>query len=66
MRRRDEGPLDDSLARFEELQRSGEGLELLRASMKPGATLAEARRLRERIMQAGRTPCSFLDETAGE
>lgn len=58
------GP-EAALARLEAMIRRGEGLELLLDNLPAGATLADARRFRERVKQQGRRPCSFLDRTLG-
>lgn len=66
MRRRDQHfdvPL--ALRQFETMLREQLGLRLLLAQMPAGSTLADARRLREKIKQTGRRPCSFLDEMLG-
>jgi len=47
------------------LMRAGTGLRLLQARLPPGSTLADARRARERILQLGRRPCTFLDRELG-
>ena len=45
--------------------REGHALELLRAHLPAGASRADARERRERIMQQGRRPCTFLDRPLG-
>jgi len=66
MRRRNHH-FDPALAmrQFERMLREGLGLKLLQAQMPPGATLADARRLRAKILQIGRRPCRFLDRELG-
>jgi hypothetical protein len=58
-------PLAEGLADFDEMMWSKQGLKLLLAKMPEGSTLADAERLRERVKQMGRQPCSFLDEELG-
>jgi hypothetical protein len=53
------------LERVEAMMREGLGLELLRQQLGPGATLDDARRTRERILQLGRRPSRLLDEALG-
>lgn len=53
------------LGRVEAMLREGLGLELLRRQLPPGATLDDARRTRERILQLGRRPSRLLDEALG-
>ena len=66
MRRRSSAPdRATALAQFERMLRDGLGLALLRDRMPAGATLDDARRLRERLMQSGRRPCTFLDRPLG-
>jgi hypothetical protein len=65
MNRRFPAAPEKALDRLWAMMRSRHGLELLRAQMPPGATLEQARRLRGRIKQEGRQPCSFLDRELG-
>ena len=58
-------PLPERLADFRAMMESQQGLKLLQAKMPPGSTLADAKRLRERVKQQGRQPCSFLDKEFG-
>jgi len=58
------GP-EDSLARLAALMADGLALRLLLARLPHGATLDDARRLRERILQRGRRPSRLLDEALG-
>ncbi len=53
------------LERVEAMMRDGTGLHLLRGRLAPGATLDDARRARERILQLGRRPSRMLDEALG-
>lgn len=59
------GPRSEPLEQVEALMRDGLGLRLLLARLPPGATLDDARRLRERILQRGRQPSRLLDEALG-
>jgi hypothetical protein len=61
MRRTGSQPHASGIDRVAALMREGSGLRLLQAALPAGATLADARRARERILQLGRQPCSFLD-----
>jgi hypothetical protein len=54
-----------ALARVAELMEGGLGLRLLLPHLPPGATLADARTLREHILQRGRQPSRLLDEGLG-
>jgi hypothetical protein len=63
--RRAFGSAKDGVSVFLRLQREAEGLKMLLRQLPSGSTLDDARRLRERIMQMGRTPCSFLDSDLG-
>lgn len=56
---------EKALAVLEAMMRTQHGLKMLQAQMPPGATLADARRLRERMKQEGRRACSFLDRSLG-
>jgi hypothetical protein len=47
------------------MMRAGDGLRLLLARLPSGSTLADARRLREKILQEGRRPCGVLDRELG-
>lgn len=58
---RDATPLEQ----VEAMMRDGTGLHLLRRQLRPGATLDDARRARERILQLGRRPSRLLDEELG-
>lgn len=60
MRRR-HPPSADSWAEFVQLMAAGDGLRLLLARLPAGATLADARRLREQIMRVGREPSRCLE-----
>jgi len=53
------------LERVEAMMHDGTGLRLLRRQLPPGATLDDARRARERILQLGRRPSRLLDEALG-
>lgn len=55
----------EALEAVERLMRDGLGLRLLLGKLPPGATLDEARRLRERIRQRGRRPSRVLDAAYG-
>ncbi|MHB8416708.1 MAG: hypothetical protein ACYDCL_01440 [Myxococcales bacterium] len=66
MRRRSPQPSRaESLRQLEGLVEAQSGLRLLLAKLPPGATLDDARRLREKILQTDRRPCSFLDGPLG-
>ena len=54
-----------SFATFERMLRSQHGLRLLLAGMPRGATLEHARVLHQKLKQAGRRRCSFLDDELG-
>ncbi len=54
-----------ALGRLEELMRAGDGLRWLLALLPEGVTLADARRLRERVKQQRRRPVRLLDEELG-
>jgi len=56
---------DDPLATVAAMLRAGDGLRLLLAQLPPGATLDDARTLRERLLQAGRQPSALLDRALG-
>jgi hypothetical protein len=56
---------EESLRQFEEMFRSQDGLKLLLLRMPPGSTLRDAYRLRKKLHQLRRRPCSFLDEEYG-
>jgi hypothetical protein len=58
-------PQPPPLQRVEAMMRDGLGLRLLLDALPPGATLDDARRLRERILQSGRRPSRLLDEALG-
>jgi hypothetical protein len=60
-----DGGRDEPLERVAALMRDGLGLRLLLAHMPRDATLDDARRLRERILQRGRRPSRLLDEPLG-
>jgi hypothetical protein len=53
------------LERLEAMMRDGTGLRQLQAQLPPGATLEDARRARERILQLGRQPSHLLDDALG-
>ncbi|MEW6273389.1 MAG: hypothetical protein AB1689_29265 [Thermodesulfobacteriota bacterium] len=55
----------DALAILAALMREGLGLRLLLAHLPPGSTAADARLLRERILQQGRRPSRLLDRALG-
>lgn len=55
----------EALRRFKALLRSDRGFRLMLTQLPPGTTIEEARRLRRKIIQSGRTPCSFLDREYG-
>ena len=55
----------EALRRFQELRRSERGFRLMLTQLPPGTTIEEARTLRRKIIQSGRTPCSFLDREYG-
>ncbi|MFO0984393.1 MAG: hypothetical protein U1E76_22155 [Planctomycetota bacterium] len=66
MRRRDPHfEVVRALRQFETMLREQLGLKLLLAQMPAGSTIADARRLREKIMQTGRRPCRMLDDMLG-
>ena len=56
---------EDALAALAEMQRAGHGLRLLLAQLPSGATLEDARRLREQLKQRGRKPSALLDAATG-
>ena len=55
----------EALASLESMLQENLGLRLFLRHLPPGATLAEARFLREKLTQAQRRPCSFLDARYG-
>lgn len=55
----------EALAQLEAMLQDGLGLRAFLRHLPPGATLAEAQLLREKLTQAQRTPCSFLDKMYG-
>ena len=55
----------EALHLVERMMREGIGLRLLLAKLPPGATLDDARRLRERLLQRGRKPSRVLDAACG-
>lgn len=55
----------EALAQLEAMLQDGFGLRVFLRHLPPGATLAEAQLLREKLTQAQRTPCSFLDARYG-
>jgi hypothetical protein len=66
MRRLDRPPSPkEALEQLEALFQEGLGLRAFLQHLPPGATLAEAQLLREKLTQAQRTPCSFLDARYG-
>lgn len=56
---------EESLRQFELMFRQQDGLKLLLSQMPPGSTLRDAYRLRKKLHQMRRRPCSFLDEEYG-
>ncbi|HZR82416.1 MAG TPA: hypothetical protein VFD92_15085 [Candidatus Binatia bacterium] len=54
-----------ALASVASMMHDGLALRLLLGHLPPGATIADARRLRERILQRGRRPSRLLDEALG-
>lgn len=58
-------PPEEALRWFLENVGSPEMLEPLLELLPPGSTIEDARRARERVMQLGRRPCSFLDGPLG-
>lgn len=56
---------EEALARLGALMTDGLALRLLLAHLPAGATVDDARRLRERILQSGRQPSRLLDEALG-
>jgi hypothetical protein len=54
-----------ALASVAAMMKDGLALRLLLAHLPPGATLADARLLRERILQRGRRPSRLLGEALG-
>jgi hypothetical protein len=65
MRRLGPTSSEHALAALAEMQRAGHGLRLLLAQLPPGATLDDARRLREHLKQRGRKPSGLLDAATG-
>jgi hypothetical protein len=65
MRRLDTPDPSKAWDEFLAMARSGQGLELLLASMPEGSTLEDARRFHRRVAQQSRRPCSFLDAELG-
>lgn len=55
----------EALEQLESMLRENFGVRAFLRHLPPGATLAEAQLLREKLTQAQRTPCSFLDERYG-
>ena len=55
----------EALAQLESMLQDGFGLRAFLRHLPTGATLAEAQLLREKLTQAQRTPCSFLDARYG-
>ncbi len=55
----------EAITSLEYMLRDGFGLRAFLRHLPPGATLAEAQLLREKLTQAQRTPCSFLDARYG-
>ena len=55
----------EALNALESMYREGFGLRIFLRHLPPGATLGDAQRLREKILQAQRRPCRFLDERYG-
>ena len=69
MRRAGSSPADlapeRALGRVARLMEDGTGLQLLLARLPEGATLEDARRMHERILQCGRRRSRVLDEALG-
>jgi len=65
MRRRTATDPTPALAALERMMRAQDGLRLLLTQLPPGSTLADARRVRERIAQEGRRPCRMLERALG-
>lgn len=55
----------EALAQLESMLRENFGVRAFLRHLPPGATLADAQHLREKLIQAQRTPCRFLDERYG-
>jgi len=55
----------EALEQLESMLRENFGVRAALRHLPPGATLGEAQLLREKLTQAQRTPCSFLDERYG-
>jgi hypothetical protein len=58
-------PPGQALDSLEQMMRDGVGLRLLLARLPAGATLDDARLLRERILQRARRPSQVLRRAAG-
>lgn len=56
---------EESLRQFVQMLRRQDGLKLLLSQMPEGSTLRDAYRLRKKLHQLRRRPCSFLDEEYG-
>lgn len=56
---------EEALKQFDMLQQGGLGLRLLLTFLPAGASLADARRLHQRLRQQSRRPCRILDEALG-
>lgn len=65
MRRLGPTASEDALSALVEMQRAAHGLRMLLAQLPPGATLDDARRLREKLRQHGRRPSALLDDALG-
>lgn len=65
MRRERSTTAAERLQELERLMRDALGLRLLLPRLPAGATLADARRLRERILQQDRRPSAVLRGAAG-
>lgn len=66
MRRLERPPApQEALDRLESMLQDGFGLRAFLRHLPPGSTLAEAQMLREKLIQAQRVPCSFLDARYG-
>lgn len=55
----------EALASLESMLRDNFGLRVFLRHLPDGATLADAQLLREKLTQAQRRPCSFLDARYG-